>query len=58
MNSMLECIVEYQFRELVLVPPILIRLVRDQLVDQYDLSCIRLFLSGAGPLPPFDHPAS
>ena len=50
MQSMLDTVVEYQLRELLLVPPILIRLVRDPIVDKYDLSCVRRFSSGAAPL--------
>ncbi|GAB7355392.1 hypothetical protein MBLNU459_g5913t1 [Dothideomycetes sp. NU459] len=50
MKSMLDTIVEYQLRELLLVPPILIRLVRDPIVDEYDLSFLRRFSSGAAPL--------
>ena len=50
MKSMLDTIVEHQLMELLLVPPILIRLVRDPLVDQYDLSHLRRFSSGAAPL--------
>lgn len=50
MKSMLDTVVEYQLKELLLVPPILIRLVRDPIVDQYDLSFLRRFSSGAAPL--------
>jgi acyl-CoA synthetase (AMP-forming)/AMP-acid ligase II len=50
MKSMLDTIVRYQIGELLLVPPILIRLVRDPIVDQYDLSFITRFSSGAAPL--------
>lgn len=50
MKSMLDTVVEYQIRELLLVPPILIRLVRDPIVDSYDLSFLRRFSSGAAPL--------
>lgn len=50
MKDMLDTVVKYQLSELLLVPPILIRLVRDPLVDQYDLSHIRRFSSGAAPL--------
>ena len=32
------------------MPPILIRLVRDPIVDEYDLSFLRRFSSGAAPL--------
>ncbi|OQN99762.1 hypothetical protein B0A48_14532 [Cryoendolithus antarcticus] len=50
MESMLNTVVEYQLKELLLVPPILIRLVRDSIVDKYDLSFLRRFSSGAAPL--------
>lgn len=50
MASMLATIVEYQILELLLVPPLLIRLVRDPIVDEYDLGCVKRFSSGAAPL--------
>ncbi|KAF9733243.1 hypothetical protein PMIN06_009443 [Paraphaeosphaeria minitans] len=50
MEGMLNIIVEYQLSELLLVPPILIRLVRDPIVDKYDLSHVTRFSSGAAPL--------
>nr|POE93413.1 putative 4-coumarate--coa ligase 3 [Quercus suber] len=50
MKSMLDTVVEYQLTELLLVPPILIRMVRDPIVDEYDLSHLRRFSSGAAPL--------
>ncbi|KAK7970652.1 hypothetical protein PG988_009725 [Apiospora saccharicola] len=50
MVSMLSAVVEYQIPELLLVPPILIRLVRDPTVAKYDLSCVKRFSSGAAPL--------
>ena len=50
MESMLSAIVEYQVRELLLVPPLLIRLVRDPVVARYDLRCVGRFSSGAAPV--------
>ena len=50
MKAMLDTVVKYQLKELLLVPPILIRLVRDPLVNEYDLSHLRRFSSGAAPL--------
>lgn len=50
MKSMLEAVTRYRITELLLVPPIIIRLVRDPIVDYYDLSHVRLFSSGAAPL--------
>ncbi|KAL1640155.1 hypothetical protein SLS58_007269 [Diplodia intermedia] len=50
MRSMLATVQKYRIRELLLVPPILIRLIRDPIVAEYDLSCVRRFSSGAAPL--------
>lgn len=50
MEAMLEVIVEYKLGELLMVPPILIRMVRDPIVDKYDLSHVTRFSSGAAPL--------
>ncbi|PSN64604.1 acetyl-CoA synthetase-like protein [Corynespora cassiicola Philippines] len=50
MEKMLDVIVEYKLGELLMVPPILIRMVRDPLVDKYDLSHVTRFSSGAAPL--------
>jgi len=50
MKSMLDTIVKYKIGELLLVPPILIRMVRDPIVDEYDLSFVGRFSSGAAPL--------
>lgn len=50
MDSMLQTIQDYKIGELLLVPPIIIRLVRDKIVDNYDLSCVKRFSSGAAPL--------
>jgi len=52
MPIMLEVIQRYKLKELLLVPPILIRLVRDPIVDKYDLSSVVRFSSGAAPLSP------
>ena len=46
MPAMLDTVVKYQIGELLLVPPILIRMVRDKIVDEYDLSCVKRFSSG------------
>jgi 4-coumarate--CoA ligase len=50
LEKMLDIVVEYQLGELLMVPPILIRLVRDPIVDKYDLSHVTRFSSGAAPL--------
>lgn len=50
METMLATITEYQIPEILVVPPILIRLVRDPIVDKYDLHCVKRFSSGAAPV--------
>ena len=50
MKDMLDTVVKDQLKELLLVPPILIRLVRNPLVDEYDLPGLRRFSTGAAPL--------
>ncbi|KAF2969669.1 hypothetical protein GQX73_g3874 [Xylaria multiplex] len=50
MEVMLATITEYQIPEILVVPPILIRLVRDPIVDNYDLRCIKRIASGAAPV--------
>lgn len=50
MQSMFDTVAKYQISELLLVPPILIRMVRDPIVKDYDLSCVQRFSSGAAPL--------
>ncbi|KAI4839650.1 acetyl-CoA synthetase-like protein [Aureobasidium sp. EXF-8845] len=50
MPTMLDTVVKYKIKELLLVPPLLIRLVRDPIVDDYDLSHVTRFSSGAAPL--------
>lgn len=50
METMLATIVEYQIPEILVVPPILIRLVRDPIVDTYDLRCVKRISSGAAPI--------
>jgi acyl-CoA synthetase (AMP-forming)/AMP-acid ligase II len=50
MKDMLDTVVEYKIGELLLVPPILIRMVRDPIVDEYDLKHLTRFSSGAAPL--------
>ncbi|EXJ77995.1 hypothetical protein A1O3_09154 [Capronia epimyces CBS 606.96] len=52
MESMLQAICEFQIRELILVPPILIRLVRDKMVDNYDLRHVERWSSGSAPISP------
>ncbi|KAF5589838.1 phenylacetyl ligase [Fusarium subglutinans] len=51
LDLLLKTASEYKIRELVVVPPILIRLVREpELVSTYDLSHVERFSSGAAPL--------
>ncbi|KEQ68059.1 acetyl-CoA synthetase-like protein [Aureobasidium namibiae CBS 147.97] len=50
MPTMLSAVMHYKIKELLLVPPLLIRLVRDPIVDEYDLSHVTRFSSGAAPL--------
>ncbi|RYC54212.1 hypothetical protein CHU98_g11995 [Xylaria longipes] len=50
METMLKTIVEYQIPEILVVPPILIRLVRDPIVNKYDLRCVKRISSGAAPI--------
>ncbi|KAI0196370.1 acetyl-CoA synthetase-like protein [Astrocystis sublimbata] len=50
MKAMLDTIVAYQIPEILVVPPILIRLVRDPLVAEYDLRCIKRISCGAAPV--------
>ncbi|KAL4939811.1 hypothetical protein BDV06DRAFT_224649 [Aspergillus oleicola] len=50
MESMLKTIVEYQITEILLVPPIIIRLLQDPIVSKYDLSHVKRFSSGAAPI--------
>ncbi|KAL2410800.1 4-coumarate:CoA ligase 1 [Exophiala dermatitidis] len=51
MDSMLATVQEYKLEEMLLVPPILIRIVRDEkTLEKYDLSSMKRFSSGAAPL--------
>lgn len=50
MRGLLETIVKYSIAEVQVVPPIIIRLVNDPIVEQYNLSCIKRFASGAAPI--------
>jgi len=50
MPILMSVIQEYKLKELLLVPPILIRLIRDAVVNEYDTSSVLRFASGAAPL--------
>lgn len=52
---MLEAIIAYRIRELILVPPIIIRIVRDPIVDRYLPALqrtVKRWSSGSAPTPP------
>lgn len=51
MDSMYQTVQDYKLEEMLLVPPILIRMVRERdLLKKYDLSSLKRFSSGAAPL--------
>lgn len=51
LENMLETVARHKIKELLIVPPILIRMVREpEVVGKYDLSHVRRFSSGAAPL--------
>lgn len=52
MQAMLRAVVHFQVEELILVPPILLRLTRDPVVEQFDIKCIKRWTSGAAPISP------
>ncbi|KAJ4244249.1 hypothetical protein NW757_010606 [Fusarium falciforme] len=51
LDKLLKTVADYKIKELLIVPPILIRLVREpEIVAKYDLSHVKRFSSGAAPL--------
>jgi acyl-CoA synthetase (AMP-forming)/AMP-acid ligase II len=48
--SMLSYIQKYRMTKLFLVPPLVIRLVKDSLTEKYNLSSLEQIISGAAPL--------
>lgn len=52
MPATLDAIATYRIPEVNLAPPILIRLVHDAVVADYDLSCVELWTAGAAPVSP------
>jgi 4-coumarate--CoA ligase len=51
MEAMLQTVQDYRIEEMLLVPPIIIRMVRETAtMDKYDLKCVKRFSSGAAPL--------
>ena len=49
-DSFLATVERYKITAVYLVPPLLLRLAKDPIVDKYDLSSIRMLSSGAAPL--------
>ena len=50
MELFLRTIQEHKITFIYVAPPILVRLSRDKIVDQYDLSSVKMITSGAAPL--------
>jgi acyl-CoA synthetase (AMP-forming)/AMP-acid ligase II len=50
MKGMLDIVVKHQIEDMLVVPPIVILLVRDPIVDKYDLRCVKRFSCGAAPV--------
>ncbi|PLB52210.1 acetyl-CoA synthetase-like protein [Aspergillus steynii IBT 23096] len=50
MTSMLNTVVDNKITELLLVPPILVRLLQDPTAAKFDLSHVKTFTSGAAPM--------
>lgn len=51
MDSMLDTVSRYRIEEMLIVPPILIRMIREpEVLAKYDLRCVKRFSSGAAPL--------
>jgi acyl-CoA synthetase (AMP-forming)/AMP-acid ligase II len=51
LDTLLKIVAKYRVKELLIVPPILVQLVRDEsIAPKYDLSCVKRFSSGAAPL--------
>jgi acyl-CoA synthetase (AMP-forming)/AMP-acid ligase II len=46
----LRAIQEHKITFVYVAPPVIVRLARDEIVDKYDLSSIRMITSGAAPL--------
>jgi acyl-CoA synthetase (AMP-forming)/AMP-acid ligase II len=52
MEQFLAAVERWRVTRLPLVPPLALRLAREPLVDRFDLSSVRVAVSGAAPLPP------
>lgn len=46
----LRCIQTYKCSVIFMVPPLMVFLAKNEIVDHYDISCLRFILSGAAPL--------
>jgi acyl-CoA synthetase (AMP-forming)/AMP-acid ligase II len=52
MEEFLAAVERWRVTRLPLVPPLVLRLAREPLVERFDLSSVRVAVSGAAPLPP------
>ena len=52
MGEFLAAVERYRVTRLPLVPPLVLRLVREPMLDRFDLSSVRVVISGAAPLSP------
>ena len=50
LKTFLETIQQHKITFIYVAPPVIVRLARDQLVSDYDLSSVRMITSGAAPL--------
>ncbi|KAL6707626.1 hypothetical protein ACN47E_003976 [Coniothyrium glycines] len=50
METFLRTIQEHKITFIYVAPPVIVRLARDKMVDQYDLSSVKMITSGAAPL--------
>ncbi|MBO0682229.1 MAG: AMP-binding protein [Candidatus Dormibacteraeota bacterium] len=51
LDAYLQAVQQWRVRRLYLAPPMVLRLARDPVVDRYDLSSVKIAVSGAAPLP-------
>lgn len=52
LQTFLDYVTKYRITSLFLVPPIVVRLIKDPLTKQYDLTHVRKVMSGAAPMGP------
>ena len=50
LETFLRAIQEHRITFIYVAPPVIVRLARDKMVDQYDLSSVKMITSGAAPL--------